>query len=154
VAGQIIRSGYRATALHSAKSQSQRHEAMEGFRTGQFQMLVATDIAARGLDVASISHVINYDIPETPDDYIHRVGRTGRATRNGDAMTLVTATDRDTVRNIERVLGQPLPTCKPEGFGYIEPVVSSAIPRRKRRRTMLPPPRSAATGRRSLTGRR
>ena len=115
---QIERAGYRATALHSNKSQGQRQAALDGFRSGKFQMLVATDIAARGLDIATISHVINYDIPDTADAYIHRIGRTGRAERNGDALTLVTTEDRETVRDIERCLGEPIQTCKVEGFDY------------------------------------
>ena len=115
---QIMRKGYRATALHSNKSQGQRQKALDGFRKGQFQLLVATDIASRGLDIANVSHVINYDMPDGPDAYIHRIGRTGRAERNGDALTLVTADDHTVVRDIERVLGKPLSVQKVEGFDY------------------------------------
>ncbi len=118
VAEQISRSGYRATVLHSNKSQGQRQKALDGFRSGQYQLLVATDIAARGLDIATISHVINYDIPNTADDYIHRIGRTGRAQRTGDALTLVTEEDRSAVRDIEKILGEAIAVEKVEGFDY------------------------------------
>ncbi|HUS80592.1 MAG TPA: DEAD/DEAH box helicase, partial [Armatimonadota bacterium] len=116
VAKQIGRSGHRAAVLHSNRSQNQRQRALDGFRSGEVQLLVATDIAARGLDVERISHVINYDIPGSADDYIHRIGRTGRAQRSGDALTLVTADDRATVRDIERVLGRSIPVHTIEGF--------------------------------------
>jgi ATP-dependent RNA helicase RhlE len=118
VAAQIERSGLRTAVLHSNRSQGQRQKALDGFRSGQFQLLVATDIAARGLDIDSISHVINYDIPDTADAYIHRIGRTGRAERTGDALTLVTAGDHDTVREIERALGEAITIRKIEGFDY------------------------------------
>jgi len=123
---QIKRSGYRVAALHSNRSQGQRSEALDGFRSGKYQLLVATDIAARGLDVATISHVINYDIPATPDDYIHRIGRTGRAERNGDALTLVTADDCGIVRDIERALGEPISVRRIEGFDYGMPTTDAA----------------------------
>ncbi len=125
VAEQIERCGHRAAVLHSNRTQSQRQKALDGFRSGRYQLLVATDIAARGLDVASISHVINYDIPDTADAYIHRIGRTGRAERNGEALTLVTVDDRDTVRDIERALGEPIAVRKIEGFEYGVPSLSA-----------------------------
>jgi ATP-dependent RNA helicase RhlE len=83
--------------------------------------MVATDIAARGLDIQSISHVINYDMPATADDYIHRIGRTGRAERTGDAFTLVTPDDRDVIRAIEKIMGKPLPHQNLDGFDYAVP---------------------------------
>jgi ATP-dependent RNA helicase RhlE len=115
---QIIREGHQAAVLHSNKSQNQRQLALDGFRDGRYRILVATDIAARGLDVERISHVINYDIPDTPDAYIHRIGRTGRATRTGDAFTLVTPEDGSQVRAIERAIGAPLERRQLEGFDY------------------------------------
>lgn len=118
VAAQIGRSGYRTAVLHSNKSQGQRQKALDGFRSGQVNMLVATDIAARGIDVQGISHVINYDIPDTADAYIHRIGRTGRAELSGDALTLVTADDRGTVREIERALGSPIAIRRMEGHDW------------------------------------
>ena len=89
--------GFRSTSLQGNLSQGRRQAALEGFRDGTFQILVATDIAARGIDVTQISHVINYDIPSTPEAYIHRIGRTGRATRSGEAFTLITGDDKDMV---------------------------------------------------------
>jgi ATP-dependent RNA helicase RhlE len=119
LAKQLERSTELKTAvLHSNKSQGQRQKALDGFRSGQFQLLVATDIAARGIDVQGISHVINYDIPDTADAYIHRIGRTGRAECTGDALTLVTADDRGTVREIEQALGEPITVRQIEGYDY------------------------------------
>src|SRR5262245_20787025 len=118
---QLDRAGYRVASLHSDRSQNQRQAAIDGFRTGAYQILVATDIAARGIDVASISHVIHYDIPDTTDAYIHRIGRTGRAEREGDAFTLVTPDDDAAVRAIERVLGQAIPRRRLDDFDYAAP---------------------------------
>lgn len=115
---QLEKSGYRATSLQGNLSQNRRQAALNGFRDGKFQILVATDIAARGIDVSQISHVINYDIPDTPEAYVHRIGRTGRAAKSGDAFTLVSDEDRTMVRTIERVLGFPLKRCSVEGFDY------------------------------------
>ncbi len=121
VAQQIERAGYSVAALHSNKSQSARQQALDGFRSGKVRVLVATDIAARGLDIATISHVINYDIPETADTYIHRIGRTGRAERTGDAVTLVTGEDTATIRDIERALGARIERRTVAGFDYDAP---------------------------------
>jgi ATP-dependent RNA helicase RhlE len=118
IAAQVDRCGHRSAVLHSNKSQGQRQRALDSFRSGQCRLLIATDIAARGLDVQSISHVINYDIPDTADAYIHRIGRTGRAEHSGDAMTLVTTDDQQVVREIERALGKPITVRKMEGFDY------------------------------------
>jgi len=116
LAKQIGRAGRQAAVLHSNRSQNQRQKALDAFRSGKVRLLVATDIASRGLDVDTISHVINYDIPGSADDYIHRIGRTGRAERAGDAITLVTPDDRDAVRDIERALGGRIPVRTVEGF--------------------------------------
>ena len=105
VAQQLANAGYGATALQGNLSQRQRQAAIDGFRAGAFQILVATDIAARGIDVAHISHVINYDMPDTPEAYTHRIGRAGRATRTGTAFTLVTREDAAMVGTIEHGLG-------------------------------------------------
>jgi ATP-dependent RNA helicase RhlE len=126
LAEQVKRRGYRAAVLHSNRTQGQRQQALDGFRGGKYDLLVATDIAARGLDIAKVSHVINYDIPGTADDYIHRIGRTGRAERSGDALTLVTADDHSVVREIERVLRAPIPVRKVEGFDYGLPTLTAA----------------------------
>ncbi|MEN6415904.1 MAG: DEAD/DEAH box helicase [Armatimonadota bacterium] len=130
VAQQIERAGYGAAALHSNKSQNQRQAALDDFRSGRCQILVATDIAARGLDVDSISHVINYDIPDTADTYIHRIGRTGRAEREGDAMTLITKEDAAVVWDIERALGSPIERKTVDDFDYsARPAVSNEFKR-------------------------
>src|SRR5205814_3842427 len=108
VAEQLERAGHTVASLQGNLSQNRRQSALDGFRDGTYQILVATDIAARGIDVTRISHVINYDMPDTTDAYTHRIGRTGRATRTGEAFTLVTSEDAAMVRTIERGLGTPL----------------------------------------------
>ncbi len=125
---QIEQAGHKVTTLHSNKSQSQRLSAIRGFKSGQYQVMVATDIAARGIDVSSISHVINYDIPNTADAYIHRVGRTGRAEKTGEAFTLVTPEDEGMVRTIERMMGQTLPRQILSSFDYTVPDASGSAP--------------------------
>ena len=121
VAQQISRTGLATSALHSNRSQNQRQLALDDFREGRCQVLVATDIAARGLDVATISHVVNYDIPGDADTYIHRIGRTGRMEREGDAITLVTPLNAAVVFDIEKALGAPIERRKLEDFDYNAP---------------------------------
>ncbi len=118
---QLARAGHRVAALHGDRSQGQRQAALDGFRRGQVDVLVATDIAARGIDVEGISHVINFDIPDTTEAYIHRIGRTGRAERLGDAFTLVTPDNEDMVRAIEKALGKAVPRVRLSGFDYLVP---------------------------------
>jgi len=118
---QLQQAGYRAASLQGNLSQNRRQQALDGFRDGTFQILVATDIAARGIDVSQISHVINYDIPDTAEAYIHRIGRTGRAARSGDAFTLVSGEDAVMVRAIEKVLSKPLERRLLAGFDYAVP---------------------------------
>ncbi len=115
---QLVGAGYKATSLQGNLSQNRRQEAMDGFRSGKYQILVATDIAARGIDVSQVSHVINYDIPDTAEAYTHRIGRTGRAARNGDAFTFITREDNDQVRMIERKFGKQIERRQLEGFDY------------------------------------
>ena len=117
LAEQLSRAGHSAVALQGNMSQAQRDRAMSGFRSGRFDVLVATDIAARGIDVAQVSHVINFDIPSTPDAYTHRIGRTGRAERSGMAYTFVSGEDRAILRAIERRLGSAIPRLHASGFG-------------------------------------
>ena len=105
LAEQLQRAGFRTASIQGNLGQNQRQAALDGFRSGKYDILVATDIASRGIDVTGISHVINYDMPDTADAYTHRIGRTGRAERTGEAYTLVTAEDAGTVRAVERVLG-------------------------------------------------
>jgi ATP-dependent RNA helicase RhlE len=118
LAMSLTHAGHSATCIQGNLSQRQRQNAMDGFRSGKYQILVATDIASRGIDVSTISHVINFDIPNSVDDYTHRIGRTGRAAKTGDAFTLVTTEDEGMVRGIERVLGSKIERRKLEGFDY------------------------------------
>jgi ATP-dependent RNA helicase RhlE len=113
--------GYRSAALQGNLSQGKRQAALDGFRNGTFQILVATDIAARGIDVTRISHVINYDIPSTPEAYIHRIGRTGRATHTGEAFTLITGDDSEMVRAINRIIGSKIEQRTLSAFDYNAP---------------------------------
>jgi ATP-dependent RNA helicase RhlE len=112
LARQLDSLGHRAIALQGNMSQNQRDRAMEGFRTKRYQVLVATDIAARGIDVERVSHVVNFDMPTTPEGYTHRIGRTGRSEREGRAYTFVTPDDRAMVREVERRIGAPIPRRK------------------------------------------
>lgn len=118
IALKLENAGFTATSLQGNLSQNKRQSAMKGFRDGSLQVLVATDIASRGIDVASISHVINYDIPSTVETYIHRIGRTGRAAKEGEAFTLITKDDESQVRAIERVLGRKVEQRKFDDFDY------------------------------------
>jgi ATP-dependent RNA helicase RhlE len=116
LAEHLEKAGHEATALHGNLSQSRRQKALEGFRTGRFKILVATDVAARGLDVRGISRVINYDMPATADAYTHRIGRTGRAEETGDALTFVCGEDKGPLRAIQHMLGGKLKYAAMEGF--------------------------------------
>lgn len=106
---QLTRDGFPAVALHGDKSQAARLRALEAFRSGKAQVLVATDIAARGIDVDEVSHVINYDLPDEPETYVHRIGRTARAGAEGEAISLVCAHDRQALREVEKFIGKPVP---------------------------------------------
>ena len=118
VVGLLKRNNHAVAVLHSNRTQREREQALEGFRSGRFEVLVATDIAARGLDIADVSHVINYDVPQHPEDYIHRIGRTGRAEAHGDAFTIMVAEDAGHVFAIERFISQKIPRVKLENFNY------------------------------------
>ncbi len=137
---QLERAGYKAASLQGNLSQNKRLDALDGFRNGSYRVLVATDIAARGIDVSSISHVINYDMPDTVDAYTHRIGRTGRATKTGNAFTFVTREDEPLIRSIERVLGAKIERRTVKGFDYTKeaPVRDTEFAR---------PPRNPATRR-------
>ena len=110
--------GIPAVAMHADKTQAQRVRALEGFKRGEIRVLVATDIAQRGLDISGITHVINYDVPQQPEDYVHRIGRTGRAARDGDAYTFMAPDEITMVRTIERLIGQPIPRISVPGFDF------------------------------------
>ena len=119
VTARLLGEGHKVAAMHSDRSQSEREEALTGFRDGKYEVLVATDIAARGLDIAGVTHVINFDVPQHPEDYVHRIGRTGRAQKEGDALTIFTAEDVQHVQAIERFIGTPIPRVKLPNFNYI-----------------------------------
>ena len=110
--------GIEATAMHADKTQAQRTRALEDFKAGKIRVLVATDIAQRGLDISHITHVISYDVPQQPEDYVHRIGRTGRASREGDAFTFMSPDEIAMVRTIEAVTGRPIPRVSVPGFDF------------------------------------
>jgi ATP-dependent RNA helicase RhlE len=118
VVNVLKRAHHKAAVIHSDRSQKERQQALEGFKSGYYEVLVATDVAARGLDIADVSHVINYEVPEHPEDYVHRIGRTGRAQASGDAFTLMTAGDAPHVAGIERFISKKVDRVKLEGFQY------------------------------------
>jgi ATP-dependent RNA helicase RhlE len=118
VAHLLKRNNHAVAVLHSNRTQREREQALQGFRDGRYEVLVATDIAARGLDITKVSHVINYDVPQHPEDYIHRIGRTGRMENTGDAFTLMAAEDSRHVQAIERFISQKIPRVKLEDFNY------------------------------------
>jgi ATP-dependent RNA helicase RhlE len=115
---ELKRGGIAAAAMHADKTQPQRMRALEEFRAGKIRVLVATDIAQRGLDINGISHVINFDVPQAPEDYVHRIGRTGRAAATGDAYTFMSPDEIGMVRTIERVIGQEIPRISRPGFDF------------------------------------
>jgi ATP-dependent RNA helicase RhlE len=116
---------HKVNRIHADRSQPQREAALREFREGRTRVLVATDIAARGLDVAAVSHVINYDVPAVPEDYVHRVGRTGRAGKQGKAITIVAPVDELSMKTIERLIGQSVKRVVPQGFGGVQAAASS-----------------------------
>ena len=134
VARQLEKAGYCATSLQGNLSQNQRQAALDGFRDGSFKILVATDIAARGIDVSRISHVINYDIPDTAEAYTHRIGRTGRAAKTGDAFTLITRDDASMVRTIESALVVKLERRTLKDFNYTAPAQKTELARHQPQR--------------------
>jgi ATP-dependent RNA helicase RhlE len=115
LAQALKKKGYKVAAIHGDRTQAQRQQALDGFRKGRYRILVATDLAARGLDIEGITHVINYDIPPTVEDYLHRIGRTARAHAEGDAVTFVTPNEHRDLETIERALGRNLPRVEWEG---------------------------------------
>ncbi len=146
LADQLCKSGHRAVGLQGNMSQSQRDRAMKGFRARRFDILVATDIVARGIDVSGVSHVINFDVPNTPEAYTHRIGRTGRAEREGVACTFITGADKSWVRATERMIGRPIQRRQVEGFSINEE--DANVPRQQGRR-----PARAGSGRAPSGGR-
>lgn len=118
VARRLHQKGHVVALLHSSRTQREREQALNGFRNGRYEVMVATDIAARGIDIEQISHVINFDVPHHPEDYVHRIGRTGRAQNVGDAFTIMSADDLSEIAAIEHFIGQKIPRVKLDGFAY------------------------------------
>jgi ATP-dependent RNA helicase RhlE len=119
IAKKLRSANHAVAVLHANRTQNQRIEALSGFKSGRYEVMVATDIAARGIDVAGVSHVINYDVPQHPEDYVHRIGRTGRAQRTGDAFTLVTADEFKKLAAMERFIGQRIERLAMKGFAVV-----------------------------------
>jgi ATP-dependent RNA helicase RhlE len=118
LAEQLVKRGIKAERIHGNRSQGQRTAALAGFKTGQYRVLVATDIAARGIDIEALGHVVNFDVPQAPDDYIHRVGRTARAGEIGEAFTFVAPDEENDLRAIEKAIGKRLPRVTVPDFDY------------------------------------
>jgi ATP-dependent RNA helicase RhlE len=118
VVRHLRQDGIDATSMHADKTQAQRTKALDDFRAGKIRVLVATDIAQRGLDITHITHVISYDVPQQPEDYVHRIGRTGRASREGDAFTFMAPDEIAMVRTIEAVMGKPIPRVSVPGYDF------------------------------------
>ena len=146
LARDLEKRGYRASALQGNMTQNRRQQAIDGFRDGKYDILVATDIAARGIDVSEISHVINFDMPDTVDAYTHRIGRTGRAHQSGEAFTFVSQNDEAMVRSLERLLGDPIERRHLPGFDYGVAVADSRPqPEQHSRQPQRPPSHSSTT---------
>jgi ATP-dependent RNA helicase RhlE len=128
----LVRAGVRADRIHGNRSQGQRTAALDGFKSGRFRVLVATDIAARGIDVEALGHVVNFDVPKVPEDYIHRVGRTGRAEATGEAFTFVSTEEEGDLRAIERAVGKRLPRVILPDFDYGKPATQLEVPLEER----------------------
>ncbi len=127
----LKRSGHSVAVLHSNRTQREREEALRGFRDLRYEVLVATDIAARGLDIPDVSHVVNYDVPQHPEDYVHRIGRTGRAQAAGDAFTLMVAEDTRHMEAIERFIGRKIEHVKLPDFAYQYTVLNDEVRRKQ-----------------------
>jgi ATP-dependent RNA helicase RhlE len=145
LARQLEQAGIKTATLHSNRSQNQRLRALQDFKSGKVRVLVATDIAARGIDVDGISHVVNYDFPMHVEDYVHRIGRTGRANAIGDAISFVTNEDHGELRALERFIGRGIVRKKAEGFNYTaaappyNPADEERRPRQQQHRGQRPP---------------
>ena len=135
--------GITATAIHGNKSQSARTKALAGFKDGQVRALVATDIAARGLDISQLPHVVNFDLPDVPEDYVHRIGRTGRAGSSGEAISLVCADEIKQLSDIERLIGELLPRKVVDGFEPDHDVPESRLRQQRANKPKRPKPANA-----------
>src|ERR1044071_6434815 len=133
IARRLESSGIKTGTIHSNRSQNQRLRALKDFKSGAVRVLVATDIGARGIDVEGISHVVNYDFPMHPEDYVHRIGRTGRAHAVGEAISFVSPDDQDALRSLERFIGRGIVRKRSEGFNYAA-AATAKLPEEQRQR--------------------
>ncbi len=139
VAGLLKQEGHdKVAVMHSDIRQSDRMKALQGFKEGKYEVLVATDVAARGIDISNVTHVINYRVPENAEDYVHRIGRTGRAEQEGDAFTLLTADELDFAASVERFIDQKIIRKKLEGFDYTYTALLDEEPAKPIRRPRRP----------------
>jgi ATP-dependent RNA helicase RhlE len=157
ISRRLKRAGVIAVPIHSGRTQNQRQRALDGFRSGKYQVMVATDIAARGIDVEGISHVINYDVPTHAEDYVHRIGRTGRAEATGDAITFVSSEEEKYLREVGKFIERKLTAQKCKGFSYVKsprPETKTAKSSEPSRRKELPRSKCVSRARNSYRGRR
>ena len=154
---RLKRAGVVAVSIHSGRTQSQRQGALDGFRSGKYQVMVATDVAARGIDVEGISHVINYDVPTHAEDYVHRIGRTGRAAATGDAITFVSSEEEKYLREVGKFIGRKLTAQKCKGFSYVKsaaPEPKTAESSKPSQRKEVPRSKRGSGAKKSYRGRR
>ena len=157
ISRRLKRAGVVAVSIHSGRTQNQRQRALDGFRSGKYHVMVATDVAARGIDVEGISHVINYDVPTHAEDYVHRIGRTGRAEATGDAITFVSSEEEKYLREVGKFIGRKLTAQKCKGFSYVKsppPEPKTAKSSKPSRRKELPRSKRASGAKKSYRGRR
>jgi ATP-dependent RNA helicase RhlE len=157
ISRRLKRAGVVAVSIHSGRTQNQRQQALDGFRSGKYQVMVATDVAARGIDVEGISHVINYDVPTHAEDYVHRIGRTGRAEATGDAITFVSSEEKKYLREVGKFIGRKLTPQKCKGFSYVKsppPEQKTAKSSKHSRRKELPRSKRVSGAKKSYHGRR
>ena len=154
---RLKRAGVVAVSIHSGRTQSQRQGALDGFRSGKYQVMVATDVAARGIDVEGISHVINYDVPTHAEDYVHRIGRTGRAAATGDAITFVSSEEQKYLHEVGKFIGRKLTAQKCKGFSYVKsaaPEPKTAESSKPSQRKEVPRSKRGSGAKKSYRGRR
>jgi ATP-dependent RNA helicase RhlE len=157
ISRRLKRAGVVAVAIHSGRTQNQRQQALDGFRSGKYQVMVATDIAARGIDVEGISHVINYDVPTHAEDYVHRIGRTGRAEATGDAITFVSSDEEKYLREVGKFIGRKLKAQMCKGFSYAKspsPEPKTAKSSKPAQRKELPRSKTASGAKKPYRPRR
>jgi ATP-dependent RNA helicase RhlE len=154
VSGRLEKSDISSSAIHGNKSQGARTRALADFKNGNCRVLVATDIAARGLDIPLLPHVVNFELPNIPEDYVHRIGRTGRAGADGEALSLVCAEEMAYLKSIEKLLGEPIPTTTVDGFTPTEDFNAPPPPKDNKRRYNSRSKQNNRTRSRSRSGNR